>query len=353
MEEEGFKVKEASNGKDSLDQIRRLKPDLVLLDLMMPGIDGFEVCRQVRADSEISNIPIIVVTGREDSVGIRQGFDVGASDFLTKPVVWNLFPNRVRYVLRTSRMERELRMAMEAAEVASEAKSNLLATMGHELRTPLNAIIGFSDMMLRAPFGPLGSPQYDEYCADIHNSGTQLLSAINDILDIVKSESAGDDQDLYEVGFGELMRRVIDAISAEAASEGIEITNEVPTDGFKIRVDERKISRALSNLLSNALKFTEPGGEIRLEMTAIENESLALSISDTGTGISEEDLPRIMEPFEQADSSLSRDFEGLGLGIPLARALIQLHGGKIVLTSESGRGTTVQITLPMVSGNAE
>jgi signal transduction histidine kinase len=349
LEEEGFKVEDVSNGKDGLDQIRRLKPDLVLLDLMMPGIDGFEVCRQVRADSETSNIPIIVVTGREDAVGIQQGFDVGASDFLTKPIVWNLFPNRVRYVLRTSRMERELRMAMEAAEVASEAKTNLLATMGHELRTPLNAIIGFSDIMLRASFGPLGSPQYEEYCADINNSGTQLLNVINDILDIVKSESTGDELSLYGVEFGQLVQGVIDALSAEATTGGIEIINEVLPNGFKVRVDERKLSRAVSNLLSNAIKFTDRGGEVRLQMTSVDNDALMLSIIDNGIGISEEDLPRIMEPFEQADSSLSRSFEGLGLGIPLARALIHLHGGKIDVTSELGRGTTVQITLPAVS----
>ena len=351
LEDEGFKVEEASNGKEGLDLIRQLKPDLVLLDLMMPGIDGFEVCREVRADTTISNIPVVVVTGREDSVGIRQAFDVGASDFLTKPIVWNLFSNRVNYVLRTSRMERELRMAMEAAEVASEAKTNLLATLGHELRTPLNAIIGFSDIMLRASFGPLGSPQYEEYCADIHNSGTQLLSAINDILDIVKSESSGEDLNVQEIEFGQLMHRIIDGLSAEAASGGIEITNDVQQDGFRVRVDERKISRAMSNLLSNAVKFTEPGGKVRLQMASGENETLMLSIVDSGIGISPEDLPRIMERFEQADSSLSRGFEGLGLGIPLARALIQLHGGNIDLTSELGRGTTVQVTLPVISGD--
>jgi len=126
---------------------------------------------------------------------------------------------------------------------------------------------------------------------------------------------------------------------------------DVPQDGFRVRVDERKISRAMSNLLSNAVKFTGPGGKIRLQMALMENETLMLSIIDNGIGISNEDLPRIMEPFEQADSSLSRSFEGLGLGIPLARALIQLHGGTIDLASELGRGTTVQITLPVISGD--
>jgi signal transduction histidine kinase len=353
LEGEGFRVEEASNGQDGLALIRELKPDLVLLDLMMPGIDGFEVCRQARADSEIANIPIVVVTGREDSEGIKNGFDVGASDFLTKPIVWNLFPNRVRYVLRTSRMERELRLAMEAAEVANAAKTNLLATMSHELRTPLNAIIGFSDIMMRESLGPLGAPQYEEYCSDIHNSGTQLLNAINDILDIVKSESADENLDAREIELGELAGQVVQSLSVESDSHNIAITNEVPLGGAKIWGDERKLSRALSNLLSNAVKFSESGGAIRLHMDEVDNETYTLSITDKGIGISVEDLPRIAEPFEQGDSSLSRSYEGLGLGIPLARALIQLHGGDIDIESELGQGTTVRVILPKLSdGNA-
>jgi len=353
LEGEGFRVEEASNGQDGLALIRELKPDLVLLDLMMPGIDGFEVCRQARADSEIANIPIVVVTGREDSEGIKNGFDVGASDFLTKPIVWNLFPNLVRYVLRTSRMERELRLAMEAAEVANAAKTNLLATMSHELRTPLNAIIGFSDIMMRESLGPLGAPQYEEYCSDIHNSGTQLLNAINDILDIVKSESVDENLDAREIELGELAGQVVQSLSVESDSHNIAITNEVPLGGAKIWGDERKLSRALSNLLSNAVKFSESGGAIRLHMDEVDNETYTLSITDKGIGISVEDLPRIAEPFEQGDSSLSRSYEGLGLGIPLARALIQLHGGDIDIESELGQGTTVRVILPKLSdGNA-
>jgi signal transduction histidine kinase len=250
-------------------------------------------------------------------------------------------------------MERELRLAMEAAEVANAAKTNLLATMSHELRTPLNAIIGFSDIMMRESLGPLGAPQYEEYCSDIHNSGTQLLNAINDILDIVKSESADENLDAREIELGELAGQVVQSLSVESDSHNIAITNEVPLGGAKIWGDERKLSRALSNLLSNAVKFSESGGAIRLHMDEVDNETYTLSITDKGIGISVEDLPRIAEPFEQGDSSLSRSYEGLGLGIPLARALIQLHGGDIDIESELGQGTTVRVILPKLSdGNA-
>ena len=147
LEQDGFRIEEASSGEEGLRLVRELHPDLVLLDIMMPGIDGFETCRQLRADPAIRHTPVIVVTGREDIEDVKQGFAVGATDFLTKPVTWNLLPSRVRFVLRTSRLERDLRLAKDAAEQASEAKTMLLSTMGHELRTPLNAIIGFSEIM--------------------------------------------------------------------------------------------------------------------------------------------------------------------------------------------------------------
>jgi signal transduction histidine kinase len=346
LEEDGFKVEEASNGKDGLDRIRALRPDLVLLDVMMPGMDGFEVCQQVRADPEIGHTPVIIVTGREQTEDVKKGFSAGATDFLAKPVNWGLLPNRVRYVLRSSMLEQELRLTKEAAEKANEAKSILLATMGHELRTPLNAIIGFSDLMMGAPFGPLGCLQYEGYVADIHNSGKQLLDAINDILEIVNSESGRADFSQYKVGVAGLVGSVVRHFASEAEALGIKVVNDVLQDHVVIHGDEQRLRRALFNLVSNALKFNAKGGTVRIHMTVSEEEGLWLSITDTGVGIAAEDLLRIMEPFEQADHRLARAFEGLGLGIPVARAMVRLHGGEIAYESVLGEGTTARIRLP-------
>jgi signal transduction histidine kinase len=346
LEEEGFKVEEASNGKDGLDRIRALRPDLVLLDVMMPGMDGFEVCQKLRADPEIGHTPVIIVTGREETEDVKKGFSTGATDFLAKPLNWGILPNRVRYVLRSSMLEQELRIAKEAAEKASEAKSTLLATMGHELRTPLNAIIGFSDLMMSSPFGPIGSPLYEEYISDIHNSGTQLLDAINDILEIVNSESGKVDFSQFKVGVAGLVGSVVKHFAKEAEDSGIELVNEVLQDHVVIHGDEQRLRRALLNLVSNALKFNAKGGTVRIYMTVSEEEGFQLAINDTGIGISVEDLPRIMEPFEQADHRLARTYEGLGLGIPVARAIVRLHGGEIIYESALGEGTTARIMLP-------
>ena len=346
LEKEEFRVEEASNGEEGLDRIREIRPDLVLLDVMMPGMNGFEVCRQLRADPTYSEIPVIIVTGREDTEDIKKGFDAGATDFLTKPVKWNLMSNRIRYVLRTSRLEQELRVAKEVAEKASEAKSALLSTMGHELRTPLNAIIGFSDMMRQAAMGPVGVPQYEEFVVHINDSGNRLLNAINDILEIVSCESDNLEIDQKEFGAVELMDSVVKQITPDAEASGIQIVNEVSEDGVVISGDRQRLQQALFNLVSNAVKFTEKGGIVRIMMTQSENEGLTLSVVDNGIGMSAEDLPRIMEPFEQADSRLARKYEGLGLGIPLARAFVRLHGGDIDYASELGKGTTARISLP-------
>lgn len=346
LEEEGFRVEEASNGTEGLKLVRELRPDLVLLDVMMPGIDGFEVCRQLRADPSICHTPIIIITGREDTEDVQKGFAAGATDFLTKPVVWNLLPNRVRYVLKTSRLERELRAAKLVAEKASEAKSTLLSTMGHELRTPLNAIIGFTGMMKQAAFGPVGSPQYEEFVIDIHTSGMRLLDAINAILEIVNCESGQLEKHETEVGLVELVTSVIQQIAQEARASGVQIVNDVSDDGVCIRGDQQRLYQILLNLASNAVRFTKKGGVVRLNSSRSGPGDLVFAVTDNGIGISAEDLPRMMEPFEQADNKLARQYEGLGLGIPVAVAMARLHGGNIAYESELGKGTTARITIP-------
>ena len=287
LEQEGFRVEEASNGEEGLNRIREMRPDLVLLDVMMPGMDGFEVCRRVRTDPAISEIPVIIVTGREDTEDIKKGFDAGATDFLTKPVIWNLLPNRIRYVLRTSRLEQELRVAKEAAEKDSEAKTALLSTMGHELRTPLNAIIGFSDLMRQATLGPVGLPEYEEFVIHINDSGNRLLNAINDILEIVNCESGNPTLDREDFAAVELMDSVVKQIAPDAEASGVQIVNEVSDDRVSINGDRERLQQALLNLASNAVKFTESGGLVRVNMTLSETGGLAFSVADNGIGISE------------------------------------------------------------------
>ena len=249
-------------------------------------------------------------------------------------------------VTARTRAENDLKVAKETAEIANRAKSEFLANMSHELRTPLNAVIGFSEVMKAEMLGPLGDPQYLTYTNDIHQSGMHLLHVINDILDISKIEAGK--LELYDETFDpepaidSCIRLVDERAKDGSVSLSVRIPNKLP----QIHADERKLKQILINLLSNAVKFTPEGGEVSIAAEADPERGLILSVQDTGIGIAGEDIARVMKPFGQVESTLSRSFEGTGLGLPLAKALAELHGGSLDLESSIGSGTTVTVQLP-------
>jgi len=232
------------------------------------------------------------------------------------------------------------------AETANRAKSSFLATMSHELRTPLNAIIGFSEMMRGEVLGEIGNQRYRPYIDNIHESGAHLLQIITDILDLSKAEAGKLDLNDDVFDLREVVRSVRQLTSGRIAAGGLTEKIDLPADLPPLRGDERKIKQVLLNLISNAVKFTPAGGTIELSARFDRKNGLTLIIADSGIGIPAEDLDRVLQPFEQVDSSLSRQHEGTGLGLPLVRAMIELHGGTVGLNSVVGVGTQVILTLP-------
>jgi signal transduction histidine kinase len=239
-----------------------------------------------------------------------------------------------------------LRLSKEAAERANQGKSGFLATMSHELRTPLNAIIGFSEMMIREVWGALGNAQYRDYVADIHQSGTHLLHIINDILDLSKAESGKLELDEEVFDPKDVVRSAMQLLSPRFHAGELTVSLELPNDLPPLRADERKTKQVLLNLLSNAVKFTAPGGSVLVSARFDRRRGLTITVADTGIGIAPNDLARVLEPFEQVDSPLNRTKPGTGLGLPLVKAIMELHGGQLELRSKLGAGTRVSATFP-------
>jgi PAS domain S-box-containing protein len=251
-------------------------------------------------------------------------------------VVWN------GIILDATRLK-ETNIALEAA---NRAKSEFLANMSHELRTPLNAIIGFSEMMHDERFGPLGDDRYRTYAADIRRSGRHLLDIINDVLDLASIE-AGKlrlNEELLD------LRQIIEAaarmIRTRAVERGITLSSRCTADRTHMRGDPRKLKQVLINLLSNAVKFSPDHGRVAITLTSAANCDLILSVADTGIGIAKERLPTIFEPFQLSDTAFSRKYGGTGLGLPLSKAMVELHRGELSIESKAGAGTIVTVRLP-------
>jgi signal transduction histidine kinase len=242
---------------------------------------------------------------------------------------------------------REREQARDAAESANRAKSDFLANMSHELRTPLNAIIGFSEMMVHEVLGTVGNEQYRSYVTDIHASGTHLLQIINDILDLSKAEAGklSLDEGIFDIR--DAIRAVIQLTSVRAQECGLEQTVDIAPDIPLLRGDERKTMQMVLNLVTNAIKFSPDGGRVEIVCRASPRDGLSVAVIDTGIGIDQNDIGRVLEAFEQVDSSLSRKQQGTGLGLPLVRAMMELHGGTFQLTSEVGVGTEAKIVFPL------
>ncbi|HVJ40808.1 MAG TPA: ATP-binding protein [Dongiaceae bacterium] len=256
----------------------------------------------------------------------------------------------------TSRMrtEESLREAKNQAELANRSKTEFLANISHELRTPLNAIIGFSEVMKLGLFGPLGAQQYGGYVTDIHDSGQLLLSLINDLLDLSKIEAGRYTLSEERCSLDGLIDSAMRLVRDRAAAGKLKLRSRIDPATPDLWADRRAALQIIANLLTNAVKFTPKGGKVKVSVAptpvhAGQRAFVAITVSDTGIGIAAADIPKVLSSFGQVDNAMSRQHEGTGLGLPIVKALVELHGGRLSIDSALGEGTSVTVTLPAVA----
>ncbi len=359
----------ANSGATGLKLAKEVQPDIILLDVMMPEMDGYEVCRRLKADEHLECIPVVFVTALSDLDAEAKGLQLGAVDYLSKPINVNIARHRIHNLILMERLRREveaqrdhleemvqarteaLSIAKEAAESASRAKSTFLANMSHELRTPLNGIMGMIGLVLRK----IDDSQLKDRLLKAELASQNLLAIINDVLDISKIEAERLTLGQVDFPVGMVLENVRSLMTPKAQEKRLDLMITIPDElaALHVRGDPLRLEQILLNLVGNALKFTETGA-INVAVGRLPDRNgqvqLRFAVSDSGIGVAPEDQRRIFSAFEQVDASMTRRHGGTGLGLAICKRLVHLMGGGISVQSAVQQGSTFTFTVLMNTG---
>jgi len=338
LSEKEYMIATAINGKSAIAKTKAHKFDLILLDIVLPDIDGFEVCSHLKSNQQTQDIPIIFLFEKKETDIINRSFQHGAVDYILKPFSKEELLSRVNFHLTFRKTQEELVRLKEMANAAANAKNNFLANISHEIRTPMNGIIGMVDILKLSQL----TEEQLEYLEIIGISGDNLLIIINDLLDLSRLEAGQIIIDRIEFNLIDIINEVVVLIRNKAIEKKLDLSFVIAPDVPQLLIgDPSRLRQVLINLGNNAIKFTNEG-YVRIYVGVVEMNELTarlyFEIQDTGIGISLENQSKLFQSFTQVDASLTRKFGGTGLGLVICKNLIQLMNGKIRIISEEGKG---------------
>jgi signal transduction histidine kinase len=373
LRQEGHDVVLATSGEEALALLAAQSVDCIVLDLVMPGLSGHETCRRIKQTPQWRDIPLVILTARDDRGAMIESINAGADDYIAKNADFDVLKARLRAQLRRKHFEdenrrireklvnqeaearfaraleaanRDLALAKEQAEQSNRFKSSFLANMSHELRTPLNAIIGFAELLYDGQVTP-DMPEHKEFLGDILTSGRHLQQLINDVLDLSKVEAGKLEFRPEPIHLAKVVAEVLATLRAAANGKRIQVVADISLDLGRIVLDPGRLRQVLYNYVSNALKFTSEGGCITVRARPEGVDAFRLEVQDTGIGIARDDLERLFGEFQQLDAGAAKRHAGTGLGLALTKRLVEAQGGSVGVLSTLGTGSTFFAILPL------
>ena len=332
-----YKLFIADDGEKAIQIAETKSPHLILLDVMMPGISGYEVCKLLKQNVKTKDIPIIFLTAKTDESDIEMAFDSGGVDYVTKPF-------KVKELLSRVKTQIDLKAALEALKEQIVNRDKFFSIIAHDLRSPFNGFLNMTELMAQGLMG-FTEEELTETGKAMHESASNLYKLIENLLDWSRIQKGQIEYDPKEIEIGKIVSESLNAIYQRAAQKGITIKNEVAKD-LKIYADEKMISTVLRNLISNAVKFTRRDGEVTIGSGLTDKGDVVISVKDNGVGIAVNDINKLFR-IEEKVKSVGTDGEpSTGLGLLLCKEFVEKHNGRIWVESEEGKGSTFYFTLP-------
>jgi two-component system, sensor histidine kinase and response regulator len=353
LRDAGYKVFAAFNGEDALKLLEKRKPELILLDVMMPGMNGFQVCEKLKVNPDTQRIPVIFLSALNDIESKVKAFEAGGVDYITKPFQHQEVLARIELHLSVQLLQNEretyiseLKSKQEHLERLNQEKDEVLAVISHDMRNPLGGIIGIAELMKSESI--TDPDEVEELLGLIESSAQRLLALVNDMLDVAVIESNSVRIELKPTDLGNLINEVVRMHQPAAKNKNVLLHVQV-TDLPKVMCDDSKLSQVLGNLLSNAIKFTPSKGSITVaaSISADNDSSVVINVSDTGIGIPPEFMANLYKKMGGHQRSGTSGEKGTGLGMPIIKRYVEEHKGTIHVASEQGKGTTFTIKLPV------